>query len=171
MQELDNSVRNVSLEQLFSDEYDFIFRFLSARAPNREVAQDLTAETFLSALRGLERGESVQRPWLVFVAKRRLVDHWRRSAREEKLLEALETVRTVSVLRPDLSFDPELADAMRSIPARQRSALVLRYVLDRSIQEVADELGMTYKAAEGILGRGRQRLGVEYEASVHKAAV
>ncbi|MEM8745746.1 MAG: sigma factor-like helix-turn-helix DNA-binding protein, partial [Actinomycetota bacterium] len=46
--------------------------------------------------------------------------------------------------------------ALASLPERQRAAVVLRYVEEYSVSEVAEALDVGYEAAESLLARGRR---------------
>ena len=70
--------------------------------PGGVVAEDLTAETFLAAVDARPARPDpppVSRPWLIGVARHKLVDHWRRRGREERGLRAL-VGRRARVRRP-----------------------------------------------------------------------
>ena len=72
-----------------------VYGYLAARVHDTAVAEDLTGETFLAAV---QRGEQDKVPdltiaWLVTVARNKLVDHWRRLAREERSAEARDRSR------------------------------------------------------------------------------
>ena len=59
--------------------------------------------------------------------------------------------------------DADLADALGRVPAVQRAALILRYVDDLPVREVARLLSRNEGAVESLLSRGRERLRREYE--------
>jgi RNA polymerase sigma-70 factor (ECF subfamily) len=61
---------------------------LPARCGQRALAEDLTAETFLAAVRAGDVPLSVG--WLIGTARHELVDHWRRLEREDRGLRLLE---------------------------------------------------------------------------------
>lgn len=66
------------------DEYgDALFSYAMLRVRGRELAEDLVQETFLAALRGIEnfKGESSLKTWLIGILRRKIVDHYRRSAK------------------------------------------------------------------------------------------
>src|SRR5882757_2806400 len=65
-----------------------VYGYLAARVGDAAVAEDLTAETFLAAVRAVREAKvpELTIAWLVTVARNKLVDHWRRSAREERSL-------------------------------------------------------------------------------------
>ncbi len=68
----------------------------------------------------------------------------------------------VDELRP---HDQELEAALGSLPTNQRSVIVLRYLDDWSVAEIADGLGLTYRAVESLLARARRSLRTALEES------
>lgn len=65
---------------------DVLYRFALLRVKDPQIAEDLVQDTFLAALQqiGEFRGRSSLRTWLVGILKHKIVDHFRRSAREPK---------------------------------------------------------------------------------------
>jgi RNA polymerase sigma-70 factor (ECF subfamily) len=64
---------------------DALYRYASMRLLDPEVAAELVQETFLQAYRGRDRyrGRASERTWLVSILRHKLIDHLRRSGREE----------------------------------------------------------------------------------------
>jgi RNA polymerase sigma-70 factor (ECF subfamily) len=135
-----------------------LYGYVLSRCGQRALAEDLTAEAFLAAVDAV-RGDDppqVSTAWLVGVARHKLVDHWRRQAREERGLNALGS------LHPDTN-DPwdERLDALRArdvlarLAPHHRAALTLRYLDDLSVPEVAALLQRTVHATEALLVRAR----------------
>ena len=125
------------------------------------IAEDLTQETFLAAVRELKKGKQVEVPiaWIYGVARHKLVDHYRRQERQERSLAlAFETEEPEEVLV--VSDDPEAQEravaALASVAPAQRAALVLCYVDELSVPEAARALGKSVEAVESLLARGRQ---------------
>jgi RNA polymerase sigma-70 factor (ECF subfamily) len=122
------------------------------------VAEDLTQETFLAAVRELRRGRRVDTPipWIYGIARHKLLDHYRRQARDERLLAANEADVAEPVLDPSADGTRErLVEALASVPALQRAALVLRHVDGCSVPEVATALDRSVEAVESLLTRAR----------------
>ncbi len=151
---------------LFSAEGPDIFAYLLVRSGSRSVAEDLTSETFLAAAKAASTGkaDTVTPAWLQTVAKRRLVDHWRSSFSQRRRIERLERE---SLRHPAADRDPEgrVEAALDSLPDRQRAVLVLRYLDDFSVSEVAEALGLGYKATESLLSRARGSFAHAYGAT------
>lgn len=141
-----------------------VYKFLLRRCGDTETAQDLTAETFLHASRAVRRGTRVTVGWLITVARRRLADQWRVSYRAVALRERLANDRTIRASNElDVALKGRLEQALNQLCDSQRSGLVLRYVQDQSVQQVADQLHLSYAATESLLSRGRRRLEREYD--------
>ncbi len=125
------------------------------------IAEDLTQETFLAAVRELKKEKRVEAPtpWIYGIARHKLVDHYRRQEREERSLalafEAEEREEELVV-----ADDPEAQEraiaALASIASTQRAALVLCYVDGLSVPEAARALEKSVEAVESLLARGRQ---------------
>jgi len=146
-----------------------VYAYLRRRVPSQDLAEDLTAETFLAAAASVShhpRDEpgSISVGWLVGIARHKLVDHWRRASREERTL-------TVLGNEPDRPEDPWEAalDRVRAervlaqLPTQHRAVLTLRYLDDLAVREVAQLLGRTEHATEALLVRARRRFRAAYE--------
>jgi len=104
-------------------------------------------------------------PWLVGVARHKLVDHWRRQAREERGLRAVGT----DDLDRDEEWDVRL-DALRArhtleeLSPVHRAVLTLRYLDDLPVPEVAALVDRSVHATEGLLVRARAAFRRAYGA-------
>ncbi len=151
---------------VFRREVGSIFSYLLVRCGSRSVAEDLTSETFAAAIGRFDAGcgAEVTTAWLRTVAKRRLIDHWRRLASRDRSLIRLAGLATAPPA-PATDPDDDVDRALSSLPERQRAALVLRYLDDLSTSEVAVTLDISYKAAESLLARARHNFEVAYEVT------
>ncbi|MGH7750218.1 MAG: RNA polymerase sigma factor, partial [Candidatus Dormibacteria bacterium] len=132
--------------------------YLLPRCGAVSLAEDLTSETFLAAVDAVRRDESpaVSTPWLVGVARHKLVDHWRRIAREERGLRAI-AGDDPGILDPwDERLDTLRAQhTLQQLAPQYRAARVLRYVDDLPVADVADIMDRTLHATEALLVRAR----------------
>lgn len=128
---------------------------------DRALAEELTQQTFVDAIRTHGRTTADDRvKWVIGIARHRLADHFRALERRERSV-----LRLVSDRRaPEVTWvgpreaDDDVADALRRLPAAQRAALVLRYLDDQPVREVARLLGRSEGAVESLLSRGREAL-------------
>ena len=160
----ENDPSRAQLAALFDAEFTTIFQFVLARSGDRAIADDVVADTFLAAAHALATGkeEVIGRPWLFVVARRRLIDHWRRGERErnrlKRLLELDPSRREHGHYDelPSNGASDGVLEALRSLPERQRAAIALRYLDDYSVTEIAEAMEIEYRAAESLLARGRR---------------
>lgn len=142
--------------------YGFVFARLGGKAA---VAEDIVQETFLEAVRSARgfRGEAALTTWLCTIARRRLARHYEGERRQEVARSSLSVV-------PDdaepMSFDDRdvIVRALGSLSALHRQVLVLKYLDDRSVGEIASELGRTRVQVQSLLQRARDGLRRQLEA-------
>jgi RNA polymerase sigma-70 factor, ECF subfamily len=167
------SQETVPLLAFYDSALPSVYGYLHARCGRKDaLAEDLTAETFLAAVDAVRGGDppALNMPWIIGVARHKLVDHWRRQAREERNL------RAVADDDRSANEDP-WEDRLDSVRAREtlerlrphhRAALVLRYMDDLSVPEVAALMERSIHATEGLLVRARaafRRAYIQPEAS------
>lgn len=146
-----------------------VYGYLHRRCRDRTVAEDLTTEVFLSAVDSISRDvvTEVTTAWLVGIARHKIVDHWRRSEREQRRLHAVADEEATS---PDADpWETHLdvlaaRDVLADLGAHHRSALTLRYVDDLPVAAVAQVLDRTVHATEALLVRARRAFKNSYEA-------
>ena len=142
-----------------------VYGYLIARCGDQTVAEDLTSETFL-AVAGSSGDAPLTVNWLIGVARHKLVDHWRRQARQERLLQAVEG----SSFEIDDPWEVELdrwraREVLARVAPQHRSALTLRYLDGLGVPEAAAVLDRTVAATEALLVRARREFRHLYEES------
>ncbi len=155
------------LLSLYDEALPQVYGYLLARCGQRALAEDLTAETFLAAVRAEAGGGAPTTvAWLIGTARHKLVDHWRRLEREQRGLRLLDG-ESRHIEDP---WDDEL-DSLRArevldhLSPAHRAALTLRYLDDLPVGRVAALLGRTLHATEALLVRARAAFRRRYEAT------
>jgi RNA polymerase sigma-70 factor, ECF subfamily len=130
---------------------------LFALTGDLEDAEDVAQEAFLRAATRGNRLRTYDAPeaWVRRVGFNLAVNH-RRSLRR-RLAALARTPRTPDV--PPLGVEQvSLVETLRAIPLRYRQVLVLHYVLDLAVEEVARQLGIPTGTVKARLSRGRAAL-------------
>ena len=140
--------------------------FFVRRCANRDVALDLTVETFAQAWqsrhRFVDQRDGSLAPWLFGIARNVLT----RSVREQRIstnaCERLGLVRPLSIVGPDESWldelDGDIAQALAALPPLQRRAVELRVIDGLDYRDVSDELQCSPVAARIRVSRGLDSL-------------
>jgi len=158
---------------------DQVYRYHRARCGHRQVAEDLTAETFLAAVGQVQRDrvDEVTVAWLIGIARHKLIDHWRRLDRQPRLSADLRHDGDPDPAIDDLASDDPVSEewtpgllerqqvegVMSQLGPHHREALVLRYFDGLAVPDVAVALGRTVHATETLLVRARRRFRLLYE--------
>jgi RNA polymerase sigma-70 factor (ECF subfamily) len=134
-----------------------LVQYAYAMCGDLPTAQDLAQEAYIRAWQRWRRLSRYEHPesWLRLVVTRLCTDRWRRLGvrhRAQPLLRPLEHT-------PAPSEDSVLlTTALRRVPPAQRRVLVLHYLMDLSITDVATETGVTVGTVKSQLARGRATL-------------
>jgi len=141
------------------DHRDAVARFLVASV-GRQEADDCLQETLLAALRAYPRlrPDSNVRAWLLTIARNKALDSHR--ARRRQPVPVGESLEPGGYDDGQASGEPdtELWTAVRELPPKQRSAVVLRFVNDLSHREIATVLDCSEAAARRSLHEGLTKL-------------
>lgn len=142
-------------EWVLAEHAPAVLRFL-ARIAGAD-AEDCFQETMLSALRAypaLEHGTNL-RGWLMTIARRKAVDSKRAAARRPVPVAELDLAEAAATDAPP---DRDLWDQVRLLPAKQRRAVGMRFVEDRSYEEIAGAMDTSQDAARRNVHEGVKKL-------------
>ncbi len=143
-----------------------VYGYLLRRCHSPAIAQDLTSETFIAAVDAVQRNRvpSLSTAWLIGVARNKLVDHWRRAERDQRLVDVVDGTVTDPADDWDRVLDGLLAqETLANLAPQHRGALTLRYLDGLPVRDVARLLGRTLGATEVLLVRARRRFRESYE--------
>ena len=149
---------------------DDVHAFLVYLTGDRDVAEDLTAETFARALERWRRydprrGSALT--WLCQLARSTALDHFRSEERRRRRegRYALGVLEQAPGAFGD-GLSPELEAALARLSAAEREVLALRVVLDLDGETAARVLGISTSACSTRLSRALQKLEQEVSAGV-----
>jgi RNA polymerase sigma-70 factor (ECF subfamily) len=155
-----------ALLALYDSALPEVYGYLVRRCDGAAVAEDLTAETFLAAVAAVQKGTvpAISTAWLIGVARHKLVDHWRKRARDERNLQAVADEVPPDDDPWDAHLDAAVAhEVLGRLGAHHRAALTLRYLDGLSVPECAAVLERTVHATEALLVRAKRAFRQVYE--------
>ena len=149
---------------IFDRHAEEILRYAHARL-GPDLAEDVTAETFLDAFRRRDRYDTSRpdaRPWLYGIAVRQIGKHRRALSRQLKLLRSAPAevtaedfdVRAAERVTAE-KLRPRLAAVLCGLPRQDRDLLLLVAWAGLSYDEAAEALGLTVSAVKSRLHRIR----------------
>jgi RNA polymerase sigma-70 factor (ECF subfamily) len=161
-----DSTADLTLEEIYDRLIHSIYRFLFSKVGNREEAEDLTSQVFAKAVHGLDpsRGFASMQSWLFQVSRTTLADHWRSVYRAPT--QSLDQLRehgwdesAVSASAPVEAPAPEerVRALLSRLSPRYREVLICRFLLNLSVRETAERMGISETNAKVLQLRALRR--------------
>jgi RNA polymerase sigma-70 factor (ECF subfamily) len=157
--------------ELYENNFARVYAYVARRVRNREEAQDITAEVFHQALANLGRFEWRGLPfsaWLMRIASNALADRWKLAAREQGNPTPGEAV-SKNISPEEIEQSARLFRLVETLPNDQRRVIEMRFAQEKSINEIARELGRTDGAIKQLQFRGLESLRSQFEVSARKS--
>jgi len=149
---------------LYEENFHRIYAYIARRVKDRHHAEDLTADVFREALAGLRSFEWRGVPfaaWLLGIAARKIADHWQRLGRES----GASAEETDSKSAEEIERSAMLFQLVDRLPEAQFRVIHLRFVEQKSIREIAAELGKSEGAVKQLQLRAIENLRAQMEGS------
>ena len=147
--------------ELYQQNFVRVYAFFARRTSTREEAQDLTGEVFHQALASIQSFKWQGTPfvaWLYGIAANVLAKHWQKLGKHSE-----EELSDLSVGGEEIERTVMLGKAVESLLPDQKHVIVRRFVDQKSIREIAEELGRSEGAVKQLQLRAienlRQRIG------------
>ncbi len=171
------SVTQSEIETIYEGFFDVIYKFFYFKILSREVAEDLTSETFIQFVKGLKEDEEIEnlRAYLFGIAKIIFVNHLKQKYKDaipfSQIGDDFEDFLVETVKERDNSPTPEetLQKFMDKVPAAQREVLRLRFLEKLSLKEICEKMGKDMNYVKTTQKRGLKSLKQLCEVGVSDA--
>jgi RNA polymerase sigma-70 factor, ECF subfamily len=143
---------------IYQANFERVYAYIARRVRDRAAAEDLTSEVFHQALANLKRYQWRGLPfaaWLLRIAANAIADRWKATARAPQA--ASDQIEAAAV-EYEVERRALLFQLVESLPADQRLVVVRRFVEQRSIRDIARELGRSEGAVKQLQFRALQTL-------------
>lgn len=147
--------------RVYDSYIDKVYKFIYYKVNTIESAEDLTSQVFTKVLEYILEGKQIDsiQALIYRVARNQVVDYYRQSKREVPIELAGREVAT--------SFEEDIKDkegleaigtALRKLKGEAKEAMILRYLDDYSVKEVARILGKSEGAVRVMIHRAKKDL-------------
>jgi RNA polymerase sigma-70 factor (ECF subfamily) len=156
--------------ELYENNFERVYAYVVRRVGDRAETEDLTSEVFHHALSNLKRFEWRGIPfaaWLYRIAANLISDRWQRKNREDVAdePEQIESAAARGVEFEEVEHRATLFRLVDTLPTEQRRVVVLRFVEQKSIKEVAREIRKTEGAVKQLQFRALSSLRARMEGA------
>jgi RNA polymerase sigma-70 factor (ECF subfamily) len=146
--------------ELYELNFARVYAYIARRVGDRDVAQDLTSDVFHKALASIQSFEWRGVPfagWLLRIAANMIVDRSKRSGREVSSQDDVPDPGTQPNLE-EIDQHARLFRLVELLPPDQRRVIGMRFAEEKSIREIANELGRSEGAVKQLQFRALQNL-------------
>jgi RNA polymerase sigma-70 factor (ECF subfamily) len=153
--------------ELYELHFHQVYAYVVRRVQTREEAEDVTSDVFHRALAKIKDFEWRGVPfsaWLIRIAANAMADRWKRTQREG-IQPMPDDVEDMNAHRKDMEERAALFQLVENLPADQRRVVQLRFVEQKSIREIAQEIRRTDGAVKQLQFRALQKLRAQMEGA------
>jgi RNA polymerase sigma-70 factor (ECF subfamily) len=153
--------------ELYDRYADRIYRFVRARIHDDDLAEDVTADVFLNALRHIKGYRDLGRPfscWLYRIAVNAIASHYRGQRNLLSIDDELDLPAALTDPIDEVVARERVRavwQAVDRLPPQQRAAMILKFSEDMTMEEIGAVLGKSSAAAKLLIYRAVQRLRQE----------
>lgn len=147
--------------ELYEQNFHRVYAYVARRVRGRSETQDLTAHVFQQALANLGKFKWRGVPfvtWLYRIAANAITDDARKRSREQTEEPDLTTDTSVDLNLEQVERQARLFHAVETLPEDQRRVILLRFAEEKSIREIAKDLGRSEGAVKQLQFRGLENL-------------
>lgn len=151
-----------------SQVYQFCVRYLR----NKELAEDITQESFLKAYNHLCKLDKPNnfKAWLIRIAANKCTDHYRKYKRRAEIeVQVKKELKIHVVSSDDRDSDDrieKLKKAIDQLKNNDKEIIILHYFSELSVKEIAYDLSISESAVKMRLSRSREKLARNMEQKV-----
>jgi RNA polymerase sigma-70 factor (ECF subfamily) len=167
-----DEITEAELERIYDDTIADLYGYASRRCGGqRELAEDVTQETWVRALRHWRQHGAPENPlgWLTAVARNLIVSHFRR--RESVSIDSVSPAEVLAAVDANTVSDSAevaslVSQALTRIPQAEAQLLETFHYDRLKMSQLAEAYGISERAVEGRLRRARERLRHELEVTL-----
>jgi RNA polymerase sigma-70 factor, ECF subfamily len=153
--------------QIYDDNVDKIYRFILVKVGSKEIAEDLTAETFTKVWKVFEKRHNKNNPlsqpesFCYKTARNLVIDHYRKKGRQQTVSMESLPLASKENLENQITIDSDVEMVMRAIKdikSDYQDVIVWHYLDELSVSEMAQIMGKSEGATRVMVHRALESL-------------
>lgn len=157
-------------KEIYEENFQYVYSFIYARLSGKvESVEDLVQNVFISAMNSMNsfKGKSSYRTWLCSIARHKIIDYYRKEISNASIeyiddLSDIENNEHIENIVINKELKTVVIKVLLTLPPVYKYAIILKYVDNYSVKEIADILEKTPKSIDGILQRGKLKFKNEF---------
>ncbi len=155
---------------LYKANVQAVFRYIAFRVNDSQLAEDLTGDVFIRALKSISSYQDQGKPfvaWLYRIAHARVVDHYRQKDRRPQSTalddEPIEAGGDMDATLLQEQASVALHQAINDLTEDQQQVIILRFIEGQRIEMVAQQMGKNANAIKALQHRALHALAARLE--------
>lgn len=151
-----------NFEVFYMDHFDEFLSFVLSRTSDNEIAIDICQECFIKTMQQLQRDGSIAYPrgYFYTLLRNAIIDYYRK--KKSLSLDLFtqsggDIIDTASVAHHDRGYYQQIIKKLDTLPDTYRDIVIMKFVLDLSVAEISERLGLSENVVSVRLHRGRAR--------------
>jgi len=157
-----------AFKELYLKYSDLLFAFILHQIEgNKEVTSDIWQETWIIAVEHIPdfQYRCSFFTWLCSIAKNKISDYYRLETRYRKIAEEIKVsidIENEEIVIEDDKIRVDVISVLGELSDEYRNILTSRYFENKSVDEISQANGKSYKATESLLSRSREAFRVKF---------
>lgn len=156
-------IANEKLERDYKLYYTNLQRFCMVKLKNQEHADDCVQESFYILYEHYMKNEDIKNVagFLYKIADNLIKTQWRENQKAENIVQIdglSDTIPAKEDKYSDLDYDLLAEELLRTLNEQEKQLYKLKYIDNKSLDEISAELNMSYQAIAKRLSRLRQKV-------------
>ena len=148
-------------EKLYREYHAKVYGYIYSKINDPHDAEDITADVFVkiyAKLDTFDENKSSLSTWVYTVTRNTLTDYYRTKKVLEELPETVEGGASAEDEICNAEMLEALADALETLPKRERDIIILRFYSGRTLKEIAGELDISYAYVKVLQNKALEKL-------------
>ncbi len=162
--------RNQDFSKFYEQYRIPLYTFILRMAKDRELAEDLLQDTFVSAVKSFDQFDQSRNfmSWLFGIAHKRTIDHFRHKKIVNNNRDKEDSTMGTNLDRPDDVHEKGqmrevLSDALETLSPIQKEVFLMREMGGLSFKEIAEITGTSVNTALGRMRLALKNIREEFE--------
>lgn len=165
-----NKMNKENFKEIYETNFNYVYSFVFLRlAANKEATEDIVQETFISAMKGFAsyKGTSSYKTWLCGIAKNKILNYYRNNIQKESFacaeeLDYVEDKQDIELMVMNLETRKVILETLNNLKPIYMYVLILKYIDNYSVNDIAKNLCKTPKSIDGLLQRSKVSFKKEF---------
>ena len=163
-------INEENFKEIYEENFNYVYSFVAIRlAANKEATEDIVQEIFISAMKGMSsyKGTSSYKTWLCGIAKNKILNYYRNNIRKEGFagseeLNYVEDNQNIELVVMNLETRKAILQTLNKLKPIYKYVLILKYIDDYSVNDIAKGLCKTPRSIDGMLQRAKNSFKKEF---------